>query len=260
MSNDVSLFGGEMRIGKTGIFTYCHEYSHSASKTTVKLIGTTHLGERTYYRKIRQLLHDMSLILHEHLSIDSKEQLTEDLVDLENDIRGNGQLIQRFISALSLYFTATDLYFCNRFLMEAHAFQNETSSKKWISVRPESCADLEKKLVKFCTHIPEERQNKVVAHVKSALALMKQKKYSAPEYGESFVFFWSDDQMRALFDKVLLPKVTGTCVEFFERSERKKPHTIGMKFGAAHIYALRKALESRSFEHVRSQQLCAISF
>ncbi len=262
MSNDIPLFDGEMRIGDAGIFTYCHDYTHPTLKIAVKLIGTNHLGQRAYYRKIRQLLHDASQVFHEQLSLDSREQLTEDLVDLRSEICGNTALSQKFISALSAYFVATDLYFSSSMMMEAHAFQNESCLRKWVSVTSPACTDMEERLIKLCTHIPDSRQKSVVDHVRHTLDQIGSGSYTLREYGETFAFFWSDNNMRAVFDQALSQNEAKTCIQLLDTYTTKKNgrNSIGIKFGAAHIPNLRAALLSKGFAHVNSYKLCAVSF
>ena len=262
MSRKVELFGGEMIIEQTGMYTFCHEYGHPSIKTTVKLVGTNHMGFRTYYRKIKHILHACHYVFHENLSAISPLELSEGLIQLKEDIFGIAPLVEKFISSISGYFFATEMCFSSSMISEQSAFEHESALKKWIPVAGSTdIAHTEEHLIKACIRISKERQHAVIDHVKKTFGKIKRNDYTFEEYGDTFAFFWSDENMRSIFDNIFIKDSNNLCMRLLEKwIEKDNQNIIGIKFGAAHIPELRTALEQKGFVRKNSFKLCTISY
>ncbi|TSC62469.1 MAG: hypothetical protein G01um101448_688 [Parcubacteria group bacterium Gr01-1014_48] len=226
-------------------------------QTIIKLIGTNHLGERSYYRKIRQILHECTLVLHENLPLETRDDLQEDLIEYRASM-SKSPLTEAFLSAISAYFMATNLYFSNTMTRESAAFQNEISHRSWLRITSIAWEDSERHLIEKCSQLSRDRKTEVLNYVKQALEVIEKRLYTREEYAHAFVFFWADESMRSIFDGIL---TNNACMQILNiHLEKQTRGCIGIKFGAAHISKLRNSLEAKGFVHRKSIKLCCVAY
>ncbi|MBI2635494.1 MAG: hypothetical protein HYW79_03045 [Parcubacteria group bacterium] len=268
MGKTQDLFEGEFVIKSDGIYTYAHYYGRPESKRSVVIVGMNHGGDKEYFEQIVKLLADVEIVLYEGLppeqeetaeEIEKEEQ--EDLLNLASE-----DVDEAFYAAIRSYFRKAHKFL--RLVGEGSAF--DYSKTGWESGDAEFFVRLknDEKLQKFMAErrndlaqLTPERKREVVEFVRKALKSIESGQFTKKDFGDGFVFFWSDQKLASIFLDALGKPRDEIVMEHFDRIiSEKNPHTIGIKFGAAHIAYQRKLLEQHGYILKRSVELKNIAF
>lgn len=268
MSKGISLFWGEFIVKQDGIYTYAHYYEHPETKRRVIFVGMNHGGDKEYFETAAKILEEAEVVLYEGLPSDQEETVDELQKEAEEDLKNlySENIDEAFYAAIRTYFRRAHKYL--QLVGEGSAFNYARSS--WESGDAEFFVRLKNdaKLQQFLTErqkdlirLTPERKKEVVEFVRSAVKSIEEGRFTKKDFGDGFVFFWSDQTLVGLMlDALGKPRDEIVMERFDKIIQEKNPRVVGIKFGAAHISYQRKLLEQRGYVLRRSVELRNITF
>lgn len=263
-----SLFWGEFVVKHDGIYTYAHYYEHPETKRRVIFVGMNHGGDKGYFEAAAKILEEAEVVLYEGLPPDQEETTEEIEKEMNEDFKKlyAENIDEAFYAAMRTYFIRAHKYL--RLVGEGSAF--DYSKSGWESgdaeffVRLENDEKLQQFLVerqKDLTRLPHERKKEVVEFVRKAVKNIEEGRFTKKDFGDGFVFFWSDQNLVGLvLDAFGKPRDEIVMERFNKITQENNPRIVGIKFGAAHIFYQRQLLEQRGYVLERSVELKNIAF
>lgn len=268
MSKESGLFWGEFVVKQDGIYTYAHYYEHPETKRRVIFVGMNHGGDKEYFEAAAKILEEAEVVLYEGLPPDQEETADELQKEAEKDLKNlySENIDEAFYAAMETYFRRAHKHL--QLVGEGSAF-NYTKSG-WESgdaeffVRLKNDAKLQQFLAerqKDLIRLTPERKKEVVEFVRSAVKSIEEGRFIKKDFGDGFIFFWSDQTLVDLMLDALGKPRDEIVIERFDKViEEKNLRIIGIKFGAAHISYQRKLLEQRGYVLQHSVELRNIAF
>lgn len=268
MSNAHNLFEGEFVVKPDGIYTYAHYYEHPESKRSIIIVGMNHGGDREYFEQAAKILGGAEVVLYEGVPPSQKETSEEIEKEAQEDLQklASEDVDGAFYAAIRSYFRKAHKYL--QLVGEGSAF--DYSKTGWESGDAEFFVRLknDEKLQQFMTErqkdlarLTPDRKKEIVEFVRKALKNIEDGQFTKKDFGDGFIFFWSDQKLISIFLDALGKPRDELVLERFDRIiEEKNPHVVGIKFGAAHVAYQRKLLEQRGYILRRSIELRNIAF
>ena|SRR3989338_5282181 len=268
VSKTHNLFEGEFVVKHGGIYTYAHYYEHPESKQKVIVVGMNHGGDKEYFEKIAKILEGAEVVLYEGVPPGQEETAEEIEKETREDLQklSSEDVDEAFYTAMKSYFQKASKYL--HLVGESSAF--DYSKTGWESGDAEFFVKLknDEKLQKFMAErqndlakLTPERKKAVVEFVRKALKNIEDGRFTKKDFGDGFIFFWSDQVLVNIFLDALGKPRDEMVMERFDRIiSEKNPRTVGIEFGAAHTAYQRKLLEQRGYILKRSVELRNITF
>lgn len=257
------LFGGEFVVKPDGIYTFAHYYEHPETGREVVIIGMNHGGDKKYFEQVATILEEADLVLYEATRGQPKNpavvemQRAEDLVKMFSD-----DLDEAFLAAMRMYFESAAEYL--QFTLEDDSFNYAQPGWEpgdiefFLRITEEEFNAAFQEGLKRPTL---ERKRAVVEYVKDTLVRMQNKQFAKKDFGDGFVFFYSDPAIVGIFDEVLgKPRDEAVFDRFDQLVAERDPQVVGIKFGAAHIVNQRRLLEQRGYVHQYTIELRNLAF
>ncbi len=245
-----SLFNGEFVVKQDGIYTFVHYYTHPETELRIVLAGMNHGGDKKYFDKIAFILQKLDKVIFEAISSDNSSP--EEKLEEEKSIHSENP-DEAFFPAVGTYFQKADQYL--NLVGEGGAF--DFTNPNWVCGDMEFFMSLENKdrqlaleeeMQKKLSYIPAERKKEVVEYVKRSFEKMESKQFTKRDFGESFVFLYSDPNIVKLYSEILGTQREEMIMNCFDKIVNEdNPRSIGLKYGAAHITNLRSLCEQRGY-------------
>ncbi|MBI2596386.1 hypothetical protein HYW46_06695 [Candidatus Daviesbacteria bacterium] len=262
-----SLFNGEFVVKQDGIYTFVHYYTHPETELQVVLAGMNHGGDKKYFDRIGKILNKQDKVIFEAISSDDRpreEKRQEEEKELQNVYSADPN--EAFFPAVGVYFQKTDQYL--NLVCEEDAF--DFTNPNWVCGDMEFFMSLENKdrqlaleeeMQKKLNYIPTERKKEVVEYIKRSFGKIESKQFTKRDFGESFVFLYSDPNIVKLFSEILCTEREEMIMNCFDKIVvEDNPRSIGLKYGAAHIPNLRSLCEQRGYLLNRSTEFRNLKF
>ncbi|OGC38053.1 hypothetical protein A2V54_00300 [candidate division WWE3 bacterium RBG_19FT_COMBO_53_11] len=253
------LFGGEVVVKPSGIYTFAHFYRNSRQLRSVILVGTNHVGDAEYYQRINDILAGCDLVLFED---SGGAQAPGEFEEFARSMLYGSDLESAFQVAMQIYFLVAQRVLA--LPTEGGSFDYQQPG--WISGEREFLTEeqqtaLMEEFEARMRRIPVGRVKQVVEFARRSVEKMDQGGYTGQDLGDGFVFFWSDAQLvGAVSDTIGKPR-DRNCLEFFDEVVRERePKMVGIKFGAGHTAFQRQLLEERGYVREVSTELCNIRY
>ena len=264
MGEIVSQDGGEFVIKPDGIYTYAHYYEHPEFGRKVIMVGMNHVGDKKYYEEVKKILEPPEIILFEGCMHPSPEKEIPDedfQKEAEEDFRKmNSEVVdEAFFPAIRTYFMVTQQYFKD---LVSESSQFDVTESRWEAGDEEKFDfSSEEKMKEGLNRLSVFRKKAVVEYVKNVLKRVENNQFSKKEWGDGFIFLWSDEALMDILQGAIgRPRDEMVFRKFDKIVLEKNPQSIGIKFGAAHIQYQRKLLERRGYQHKYSMELCNTAF
>jgi len=269
-NNSHYLFEGEFVVKLDGIYTYAHYYEHPESKRGVVIVGMNHGGDKEYFEHMAKLLENVEIVLHEGGGLPSTQEETAEEVEKEEQENlqklASEDVDEAFYPAVGSYFRKA-----HKFLqLDGGGGAFDCSKTGWEPGDAEFFVKLnnDEKLQQFMaerqkdlTRLMPELKKEVIEFIRKALKNIENGQFTKKDFGDGFIFFWSDKTLVNMFLGALGKPRDEIVMERFDQIVREKnPHTVGIMFGAAHITYQRKLLEQRGYTLRRSIELRNIAF
>ncbi len=267
MNRGISLFGEEFIVRPDGIYTYAHYYEHPETGRRVIIVGTNHAGDREYFEAIARILEKAEVVLYEGPSSTEDEESAEYYKKAGEDVLKklySQDPDEAFLAAMTAFFWEGHKHL--RLMGEGSAFNH--SKPGWESgdaeffTRLKNDKEWERQFQqKLQTALTPERKREIVEFVRKAVKEMEEGRFTRKDYGDGFVFFWSDKNLvRTILDIYAKSRDEMVMERLDAIVSEKDPDIIGIKFGAGHISYQRKLLEERGYVLQYSTELRNISF
>lgn len=258
----IELFGGEFVVKPDGIYTFAHYYEHPETGHKIIIIGMNHGGDEEYFKQVAGILEEADLVLYEVTRGQPKDptvvemQRATDLIKMLSD-----DLDEAFPAAMGLYFESATEYLQlaqEQDLLTALSGWEPGDIEFWLRTTEE---EFDAAYQKGLAGLTPDRKRAVVEYVKDALWRMENKEFTKKDFGDGFVFFYSDQATVDMLLGVLgNPRDEEVFGRFDQLVEERDPQVVAIKFGAAHTANQRRLLEQRGYIHVRTVELRNLAF
>lgn len=223
-----------------------------------------HVGDKKYYENVKKILEPCEVVLYEYCIHPSSQEAISDedfQKETEEDFRKmNSEVIdEAFFPAIRTYFIVIQQYFKD---LVSESGQFDVAGSGW-EAGDEEKFDFspEEKMKEGLNRLSVFRKKNVVEYVKNALKRVENNQFSKKEWGDGFIFLWSDEVLMDILPGAIgRPRDEMVFRKFDQIIREKNPQSIGVKFGAAHMRYQRKLLEQRGYRHKYSIELCNIAF
>lgn len=254
------LFGGEVIVSPQGIYTFAHFYFRPRSFHSVILVGTNHVGDEEYFRKISDILSPCDLVIFEDSggsgggSPEFEEQARAALY--------GWSLEEAFSVSLQLYFISAQ----RALGLPTERGSFDYGQAHWVSGEADFLTEEQQEAIMVdlsvrIQAIPASRKKEIVDFVRRSVEKSDGGRYTARDLGEGFAFLWTDSQLVEAVSETIGKPRDRHCLELFDRLVKERnPATVGIKFGAGHTAFQRRLLEERGYVREATVRLCNIRF
>lgn len=258
----IKLFGGEFVVKPDGIYTYAHYYEHPETGRRVIEIGMNHGGDKEYFEQVTKILEGADLVIYEVTRGQPRDPDTVRKAKEEAfvELHSNDPNIV-FRAAMYLYFESAAE--CLQLVQEQDFLAAPPDWEPgdvgfFLQLTEE---ELDATYQRGLARLTLERKRAVIGYVKDVLERMEKKQFTRKDFGDGFVFFYSDPAIVDMLDEVLAKPRDEEVFECFDRLVAERdPQVVAIKFGAAHTAYQRELLERRGYVHARTVELCNLAF
>ena len=267
----VCLLEGEQIVSRSGVYSFIHTYEHPASGRKVFLCGMSHVGQKDYYRVIRDCLAGCDFVLYEPISLTGRYKrrppMGEEIEDIE-DIDINEAIV---FAILAYYIRLEEVFgFCGspELTLEGKVFKEFYKRENWIHADILPDVDSEdsfeyspsEALRKHISRLPKARRLEIFYFFASRVMRMEERTFTKRDFAWDLTALDSQkDLFKILVGSTLQKKRDRKCFEVFDSVvEQHNPGIVGIKFGVAHMPYQRRLLETRGYKLVGSKKVCCV--
>ena len=266
VTGSTNLFNGEFVVDDDGIHTFAHFYRNPSTGRELVVVGMNHGGDSSYFDETASIFDTLDRVIYEGDPGSDKGGYTEEDEKGDRNALAGDDPTAAYLAAMRLFFVTGSRALG---LVEEHS-RFDYKKDGWKSAdavyfeRAASDAALQKRLAEAMSglsEIPKERQAEIKTRLSSYLVKIEAGTFTSRDFADGFVFLYSDeDFVERLLTSLGEPRDEVTIEILDQLLAETDDETIGIKFGAAHVSNLRRKIEERGFELVRSQRIKNIGF
>ncbi len=250
-----------------GLYTSVYRYQHRVNPTKVLWVGTNHIGDNEYYRKIDAALGDMEIVIHEEPFARSANEIEQVMSNWKKELFRDDNLDAAFIGALIYSLPPKNrdaLGLVEEWVQFDHSRLHWVSGDvTWYQGTPDiqwppeaweyfnkglHYIDLATKREAICdARSFAEKIDQGVVTRKDYIELATKHEASYPHVSALI-----EDMGQKMRDQIVLKVFHGLM-------RTKKPSNIGFKFGAAHHKYQHELLEHSGYELIGVDHLLAVT-
>jgi len=246
-----------------GLYVPTRYYLHPQQTTQVVLIGTLHVGEKSFYKQVNATLRECERVIYEELRVIDTAVMEQREKDCRAMLEAKGTLDESFLAAIFLPMPPSKFSNDHGLVQEVRSFNYAqdhwiSGDGAWDGNASEDGAlsdNVWKQIRNAIKILPAQLKREKVKAAKKFLHSVDAGSASIQEY----ISFCNlhEEEIEAKINKHTLvdPRDKLTFDVFDKVIETQRPSCVAIKFGNAHIPGLDRELRSRNYSYIATMWL-----